>query len=86
MIWWWLGNVVLLLVVIPVVAFLALRIVRRSKEVRDYTSDILTHGLGITANLDPVPALAESVEWVGVVREEAIRYARTVAHLLARAR
>lgn len=84
MIWWWIGNALLLLLVIPLVAFLANRLVARAQEVRNYTADILTHGVGITANLDPVPALADTVGLVSAARDAAARYARVVATLLER--
>lgn len=86
MVWWWIGNAVLLLVVIPLVAHLANGLVRRTQEVRDYASDILAHGLGITANLDPVPALADTAGLVRVARDAAAQYAAAVDALLRRNR
>jgi uncharacterized membrane protein len=86
MVWWWIGNAVLLLVVIPLVVHLANGLVRRTQEVRDYASDILAHGLGITANLDPVPALADTAGLVRVTRDAAARYAAAVEVLLGRSR
>ncbi len=84
MVWWWIGNAVLLLVVIPLVAHLAYGLVRRTQEVRDYASDILAHGLGVTANLDPVPALADTAGLVRVARDAAAQYAAAVDALLRR--
>jgi hypothetical protein len=86
MVWWWIGNAVLLLVVIPLVVHLANGLVRQTQEVRDYASDILTHGLGITANLDPVPALADTADLVQVARDAAAQYAAAVDALLRRGR
>ena len=86
MVWWWIGNAVLLLVVIPLVVHLANGLVRQTQEVRDYASDILTHGLGITANLDPVPALADTADLVRVARDAAAQYAAAVDALLRRGR
>lgn len=82
MVWWWIGNAVLVLVVIPLVAFLATRLVRRTREVRDYAADTLTHGLAITANLDPIPALAQTRDLVRSARDLAGRYAAAAARLL----
>ncbi len=86
MVWWWIGNAVLLLVVIPLVVLLGSGLVRRTREVRDYASDILAHGLGITANLDPVPALADTAGLVRVVRDASAKYAAAVEVLLGRSR
>lgn len=86
MVWWWIADALLLLLVIPLVAFLAKRIVDRSREVRDYAADILTHGLGITANLDPVPELADTADLAGAARDAASRYASAVGSLLDRRR
>ncbi len=86
MVWWWIGNAVLLLVVIPLVVHLANGLVRRTQEVRDYASDILAHGLGITANLDPVPALVDTAGLVRVARDAAAQYAAAVDALLRRSR
>lgn len=86
MVWWWIGNAVLLLVVIPLVVHLANGLVRRTQEVRDYASDILVHGLGVTANLDPVPALADTAGLVRVARDAAAQYAAAVDALLRRSR
>jgi hypothetical protein len=86
MVWWWIGNAVLLLVVIPLVVFLANRLARRVREVRDYAADVLAHGLGITANLDPVPALADTAGLVRVARDAAAQYAAAAGVLLGRSR
>lgn len=86
MAWWWIGNAVLILVVIPLVVLLANRLVRDGREVRDYADDILAHGLGITANLDPVPALADTAFLVRTARDAASRYAGAVGKLLERRR
>ncbi len=71
---WWVGNALLLLVVIPVVVFLATKIISRALEIRRYAKDILEHGAAIDANLEPVPALADTRRHCGVVREQAVRY------------
>lgn len=84
MLWWWLGNVVLALVVVPVVVILANRLIRDVREVRAYADDILAHGLGITSNLAPVPALARTAELVRAARDGAARYAGAVGKLLGR--
>lgn len=74
MIWWWIGNIVLALVVIPVVVLLATRVVRPVMEIKAYAEDILEHGVGITRELDAVPALLDTVELSAAAKGLAGRY------------
>jgi integral membrane sensor domain MASE1 len=74
MVLWWLANVVALLVVVPLVLFLANRIMREGAEINAYADDILAHGVGLSANLIPVPALVETAQLVGVAKGHAVRY------------
>lgn len=74
MILWWIGNAVLLLVVVPVVIVLANRVIRPAVEIDRYASDILEHGVGLTKNLEPVPALLDTQALVGVAKGHAVRY------------
>ncbi len=53
---WWIANGVLLLVVLPVVVVLANQVVRCTIEVDRYAADIVEHGVGITKQLEPLPA------------------------------
>lgn len=54
---WWLGIAVVVLVVVPAVLIVALHIVNSLVEIRDYSADILEHGVGLAGALDPVPEL-----------------------------
>lgn len=74
MVLWWLGNALLLLVVVPLVLLLANRIMRQGAEITAYAVDILDHGVAISENLVPVPALAQTGELVGVAKGHAVRY------------
>ncbi len=74
MAWWWVGNAVLLLVVVPLVVALATQIIRLLHEVNRYAEDILEHGLGLSANLEPVPALLDTRDLIDRVTDEATRY------------
>lgn len=80
---WWLVNVVALLVVVPLVVYLANRIIRAAVEIDRYAKDILTHGVGLTANLDPVPALARTHELVGIAKERAVTYVTALDRMTA---
>lgn len=74
MILWWIGNAVLLVVVVPVVILLANRVIRPAVEIDRYASDILEHGVGLTKNLEPVPALLDTQALVEVAKGHAVRY------------
>jgi hypothetical protein len=81
-VWWWVGNAVLLLVVIPLVVFLANRVVRPAIEIRRYATDILEHGVLLTGNLDPVPALIDTRRMVGEVKAGVVRYGGALDRIL----
>ncbi len=83
MIWWWIGNAVLILVVAPLVVVLANRLVRQVLDIKQYADDILEHGVAVTANLDPVPALGDTARLVETAKEAAARYAAAAGRLLA---
>jgi hypothetical protein len=71
---WWVANALLLLVVVPLILLLANRVIRPAVEISRYADDILEHGVGITANLDPVPALIDTRDLVVVAKGHAVRY------------
>jgi hypothetical protein len=83
MVWWWIGNVILLVAVLPVVIFLLNRVLAALERIRHATDDILSGGVGLIGELTPVPAaLATTDETVRAVSVGAVRYAGSVAKLL----
>jgi hypothetical protein len=82
MVLWWIANAVALLVVIPVVILLANRVIRPAVEIDRYASDILEHGVGLTKNLEPVPALLETQALVEVAKGHAVRYVTALGPLV----
>lgn len=82
MVLWWIGNGVLLLVVVPLVVFLAERVIRAGTEITAYADDILDHGVGIAGNLDPVPALLETESLVHTATANAVRYVTALEPLV----
>lgn len=74
MILWWIMNVVGLLVVIPVVLFLAVNLLRLGHEVLRYANDIREHGLGLATALEPVAALVETRDAAAVIEDRATAY------------
>ncbi len=79
---WWLANLVGLLVVIPLVIWAANRLIREAIASKRYAREILTHGVGITGNLDPVPALLDTAKLAEQVKSDAVAYV-TALHRLA---
>lgn len=79
---WWIGNAVLLGVVVPVVLLLANRVMRPAVEIRRYADDILEHGVVLTEHLAPVPAVADTRDLIAAAKGLAVRYVTAVTPLL----
>jgi hypothetical protein len=80
---WWIGNVVLLVVVLPVVIFLLNRVLAAVERIRAATDNILVGGVALIGELNGLPeALAVTDETVKEVSVGAVRYAGSVAKLL----
>ncbi len=82
MVWWWIGNIVLIGVVIPVVLLLANRVLRPVQEIDAYVKDTLEHGVAVTHELDAVPALVETRELTATARRNLARYVAAVERML----
>jgi hypothetical protein len=83
MVLWWIGNVVLLIVILPVVIALLNRVLAAVERIRAASDEILSGGVALIGQLDGVPeALAETDETVREVTVGAVRYAGSVAKLL----
>lgn len=82
MLLWWIANVVLLAVVIPVVVFLLHRLHRPVLEIRAYAEDALEHGVLAIAALDPIDDLAETRDRIALLKTQVAGYGATVARIL----
>jgi hypothetical protein len=83
MVLWWIGNVILLVVVLPVVIFLLNRVLAAVERIRAATDNILAGGVALIGELDGLPdALAVTDETIKEVSVGAVRYAGSVAKLL----
>jgi hypothetical protein len=83
MVLWWIGNAVLLVVILPVVIFLLNRVLAAVERIRGATDQILTGGIALVGELGGVPeALATTDRTVNEVAVGAVRYAGSVARLL----
>lgn len=79
---WWIGIAVLVLVVIPLVLILSQRVLRQLREIRDYAADIRTHGVGVTDNVAPVPALLQTRHLVKALGVRLDQYSSAAGRLL----
>ena len=83
MVLWWIGNIVLLVIVLPVVIFLLNRVLAAVERIRGATDDILSGGVALIGELKGVPdALATTDTTVREISVGAVRYAGSVAKLL----
>jgi hypothetical protein len=80
---WWIGNAVLLVVVVPVLVALLNRVLAALERIRAATDDILAGGVALSGELDDVPEmLAVTDDTIQAVTVGAVRYAGSVAKLL----
>lgn len=83
MVLWWIGNAILLVVILPVVIALLNRVLAAVERIRGACDEILSGGVALIGQLDGVPeALAETDKTVKEVTVGAVRYAGSVAKLL----
>ena len=83
MVLWWIGNAILLVVILPVVIYLLNRVLAAVERIRGATDNILVGGVALIGELNGLPeALAVTDETVKEVSVGAVRYAGSVAKLL----
>ncbi len=82
MLLWWIVNAIVLLVVVPLVLFLANGVIRAAVEIDAYADDILEHGVLLSKALDPVPALATTRDEVQGITASAVRYVTALRRLV----
>ncbi len=80
--WWWIGNIILIAVVAPVLILFLNKVMRPIREIDAYVEDVLEHGVGISGQLDCVPNLIRTCELTGVARLNVTRYGLALARLL----
>ncbi len=80
---WWIGNAVLLLVIVPVLVALLNRVLAALERIRGASDDILAGGVALVGELDAAPdLLATTDRTIEAVSVGAVRYAGSVAQLL----
>jgi hypothetical protein len=83
MTWWWIGNAVLLLVVVPVLVALLNRVLAALERIRAASDEILAGGVALVGELDTTPELLATTDTtIRDVATGAVRYAGSVANLL----
>ncbi|MGH9150380.1 MAG: hypothetical protein ACRD0D_13160 [Acidimicrobiales bacterium] len=82
MIWWWIGNVVFLGIVIPTILYFLNKVLRPILEINNYANDILEHGVGLTGTLDAVPKLITTRDLSAAAVQAVGRYGRALERLL----
>jgi len=80
---WWIGNAILLLVIVPVLVALLNRVLAALERIRGAADSTLAGGVSLISKLDDTPdLLATTGRTVGEVAQGAVRYAGSVAKLL----
>jgi hypothetical protein len=80
---WWIGNALLLFVVLPVVIALLNRVLAAVERIRAAADDLLVHGVELVGEVDGVPELLAMTDaTVEQIAVGATRYAGSVAALL----
>jgi hypothetical protein len=83
MVLWWIGNVILLVVILPVVIALLSRVLGALERIRAASDAILAGGVELIGELQGVPdGLAVTDRTIEEVKIGAVRYAGSVAKLL----
>ena len=83
MVLWWIGNAILLVVILPVVIALLNRVLAALERIRGATDQVLAGGVTLIGELDGVPdLLATTDKTIKEVSVGAVRYAGSVAKLL----
>lgn len=84
MLWWWIGNVVLLVAVVPVLVALLNRVLAALERIRGASDEILAGGVQLIGEVDNVPELLATTDaTIEDVATGAVRYAGSVAKLLS---
>jgi hypothetical protein len=80
---WMLGNVILVVAVIPILIALLNRVLAALERIRAAADEILTGGVALVGELDTAPDLLVSTDRViEEVADGAVRYAGSVGKLL----
>ena len=80
---WWIGNAILLLVVVPVLVAILNRVLAALERIRGAADDTLAGGVALIGELDTAPELLATTDrTIAEVANGAVRYAGSVGKLL----
>jgi hypothetical protein len=79
---WWIGNIVLLAVVIPVVLVLMFRVLRPALQIKKQAEGVAAVGTSISTHLDSVHDLVETQRLVGETNAGLGRYGAALDRIL----
>lgn len=80
---WWIGNLILLVIVVPVAVALLNRVLAALERIRKASDDILDGGVALIGELDTTPELLATTDrTIEEVADGAVRYAGSVGKLL----
>ena len=71
---WWIGNAVLLLVVAPVCVILLTGLLKQVRRLNRIADTVLEHGVGLSGQLDALPALLTTNQLTTAARGLVGRY------------
>ncbi len=75
---WWIGNIIFLFVVIPVVVLILGQVFSPAKQIGVYADDISKHGVQFGPHLDALQELGTTRELVRSISPELERYVRAL--------
>jgi hypothetical protein len=80
---WWIGNIILIVVIVPVLVALLNTLLGALEQIRGASKDALDGGVALIGELDTTPALLAKTDVViKEVANGAVRYAGPVSKLL----
>ncbi len=71
---WWIGNIIFVFVILPVVVIILIQVLSPIREIRAYADDISEHGGLFGPHLDSTAELAETQRLVKQVNGGLIAY------------
>lgn len=81
MVLWWIGNIVLIVVVFPVVVLLLRDVLTATKEIDAYARDALEHGVLLIAQLDTLDELETTEQAAERLNTGVQRYSQALQKL-----
>ena len=79
---WWIGNIILIAVVIPVVIAILIQVLTPIFQIRQYAEEITEYGAQFPVHLDEIVGeLTQTRELVKTAAPEIVRYARAIDNL-----